>query len=395
MSFLEQVRQLFEEAKEIRRKIHKNPEIGFELPKTTKIIKEVLDKYNIQYTNLKDTYAIIGSIGNKLGGKKILLRADMDAVQAKEESNLPFSSINSNAHLCGHDIHTTSLLITLIILKKYEKELNGQITFLFQPAEETLNGGKLMIEKGLLENNFDLGLALHMWPSGKKLGIIIQKEQVLSSALNFKIDIEGKGAHGGMPYKGVDPIIVASQIISAFNIMAAHELPSNKSASVSIGYLNTFGGSVNVIPSKVTLEGTARTLFVKSAQYIKKRLPEIANNIAKAFKAKISFEILADVPPLFNTPSISKLVFKSAKESLENKYDVKFAEPELASEDYAHIASCLKKSCYFFVSCPFPNENNEVFDVHNNNVIFNEEALIIGPTTMIQTIINFLDSKKK
>ncbi|MBZ4204238.1 M20 metallopeptidase family protein [Mycoplasma tauri] len=390
MTLLEHAKKLFEKLKKIRRQIHKSPESGFDLPNTTALIKSVLDEYNIKYEHLDDTYAIVGSLGDSKKGKTVLLRADMDAVNVNEESGLDFAAKNSKAHLCGHDIHTTSLIATLIMLKERESELNGEVRFLFQPAEETLNGGKLMLEKGLLDTKIDAGLALHMWPNGEKMGIIVQKKQVLASALNFRIEIQGKGAHGAMPYNGIDPVIVASEIIGAFNIMVAHELPSNKSASVSIGNISTPGGNVNVIPSKVILEGTARSLFNESAKHVEKRLPEIASHIAKAYRASSNFEILASVPALVNTAEMSEMVFDSAQKILGSDYDVKYSEPELASEDYAHIASELPESCYFFVSCPLPNELNQIYPVHNPHVRFNEEALIIGPATLAQAAMDFL-----
>ncbi|AIA29590.1 amidohydrolase [Mycoplasmopsis californica] len=390
MTLLEYAKSIFNEMKQIRRQIHQHPESGFVLPNTTALIKSVLDKYNISYQNLADTYAIVGSLGDSKKGKTVLLRADMDAVSVDEQSGLEFASTNGKAHLCGHDIHTTSLIATLIMLKAHEHELNGEVKFLFQPAEETLNGGKLMLEKGVLSSKIDAGLALHMWPNGEKLGIIVQKSQVLASALNFRIEIEGKGAHGAMSFNGIDPVIVASQIISAFNIMVAHELPSNKSASVSVGLINTPGGGVNVIPPKVILEGTARSLFNESALHVQKRLPEIANYIAQAYRAKANFEVLANVPALVNTPEMSELVFNSAQSVLGNNYDLRYSEPELASEDYAYLASHLPQSCYFFVSCPLPNKSGQIYQVHNPQVLFNEEALIIGPATLAQAAIDFL-----
>lgn len=396
MSYLERARKIFKEIQQVRRKIHQNPEVGFDLPETVKIIKQKLDEHNIKYNHLGDTYAIVGTLGNPLKGKTLLLRADMDANPTKEETNLEFSSKNGSAHTCGHDIHATSLLATLIMLKEDEDKLNGQIKFLFQPAEETLNGGKAMLENGILENpKPDAGMALHMWPNGENLGILVAKKEALCSALNFKIEIEGKGSHGAMPFLGVDPVFIASQIINAANAILARELPSNKGASLSMGYILAPGGAVNVIPSKAILQGTARTLYDESAKHIEQRLPEIVNHIGQAFRAKTKFEVLANVPALKNTPDLSELVYESAKQALGNEYSVNYSNPELASEDYAHIASHLPETCYFFVSCPLKDNEGKVFPVHNPKVLFNEEALVIGPATLARAAINWLDKNSK
>lgn len=391
MSYLERARKLFDEAREVRRQIHQNPEVGFELPETMAFIKKKLDEHHIEYSQLGDTYSLVGTLGDPNKGKTLLLRADMDAIPMAEEADLEFASKKECSHLCGHDLHATSLLVALIMLKEDEDALQGQIKFLFQPAEETLNGGKLMLEKGILENpKPDAGMALHMWPNGKKAGILIQKEEALASALNFKIEIKGKGAHGALPYNGIDPVFVASQIINGANGILARELPSNKGASLSMGYIHAPGGAINIIPPNAYLEGTSRSLYSESAEHVAQRLPEIVEHIGKAFRAETKYEVAASVPALINTSSMSELVKKSAEEVLGTDYEVAYIEPILASEDYAHIASQLPESCYFFVSCPLPDEDGNVFAVHHPKVVFNEEALVIGPATMAQAAVNWL-----
>lgn len=391
MYYFERAKELFDEAKEIRRRIHSNPEVGFELPETMQLIKKKLEEHHIANHQLGDTYALVGTLGDPSKGKTLLLRADMDAIPMTEEADLEFASKNKCSHLCGHDLHATSLLVALMMLKEDEDKLQGQIKFLFQPAEETLNGGKLMLEKGVLEDpKPDAGIALHMWPNGNKTGILIPKEEALASAMNFKIEIKGKGAHGALPYNGIDPVFVASQIINGANGILARELPSNKGASLSMGYINAPGGAINIIPPKVYLKGTSRSLYSESAEHMEQRLPEIVEHIGKAFRAETIYEVVANVPALRNTPELSELVKDSAEEALGADYIVDYIEPMLASEDYAHIASKLPESCYFFVSCPAPDENGNVYAVHHPKVIFNEEALMIGPATMAQAAVNWL-----
>lgn len=395
MSYLLEAKKLFDEIKAVRRQIHMNPEVGFDLPETVKTITQKLDEYQITYQRLGDSYAIVGTLGDAKKGKTLLLRADMDALAIKEKSIHRYTSKNVNGHLCGHDMHASTLLLALKILKDHENELNGQIKFLFQPAEETLNGGKLMLELGVLDNpKVDAGMALHMWPSGEDLGIYIQKGPALSSALNFEITIKGVGSHGAMPYAGVDPVFCASQIINACNGILARELPSNKGASLSMGYVNAIGGSVNVIPDTVVLRGTSRSLYQESAQLMAKRLPEIVYHIGQAFRCETEFKVLANVPALVNTVEMAELVENSARKVLTDDYTVKIVEPILASEDYAHIADKLNETIYFFVSCPLADMNNKTYPVHHPLVQFNEEALIIGSSTLVQSAIDWLNQNK-
>lgn len=396
MSYLEKAKALYEDAKAVRRDLHQNPELGFELPKTLEIVAKQLDDFGIAYEKMEGTDALVGTFGNPDQGKTILLRADMDGLPMKELSGLEFASQNGNAHTCGHDMHAACLLIALKILKDDEANLKGQIKFLFQPAEETLRGGALMVENGILENPApDAGMALHMWPSGKELGILIQKEETLASALNFRIKVKGKGAHGAMPFNGIDPVFVGSQIVNAANGILARELPSNKGASLSMGLFEAPNGAVNIIPESVTIEGTSRSLYPESAKLVAERLPEIVEHIGKAFRAETEYEELANVPTLVNTPEMSAMVKEVAEEVLNGEYAVEYIEPMLASEDYAHIASHLPESCYFFVSCPMPDEDGNVFAVHHPQVKFNEEALIFGPATMAKSAAQWLENNAK
>lgn len=395
MSYLLRARELFDDAVKVRRQLHQNPEVGFELPKTTKLIKSKLDEFGIEYKNVGDSYGITGTIGNPAKGKTLLLRADMDALPIAEKSLHEFVSKNDNGHLCGHDLHTTILLMVVKMLKENEDKLEGQIKFLFQPAEETLKGGALMLEENILKDPTpDAGMALHMWPNGEEVSIEIQKAEALTSALNFRITVKGIGAHGAMPYNGVDPVFVASQIINGCNGILARELPSNKGASLSMGFIEAPGGSVNVIPDTVVIEGTSRSLYPESAKHVAERLPEIVEHIGKAFRAEAIYEKLADVPTLINTKDITEQVKAAAEEAVGKEYTVKNVPSYLASEDYAHIASKLPESCYFFVGCPLPDENGDVYPVHHPKVQFNEEALIIGSATMATAATNWLRDNK-
>ena len=395
MAYLDIAKEIFDEAVKVRRQLHENPEVGFELPETTKLVKSKLDEFGIAYENVGDTYGITGTLGDSAKGKTLLLRADMDALAITEKSQSSCTSKNENGHLCGHDMHTTILLMVLKMLKKNEDQLEGQIKFLFQPAEETLNGGRVMVEEGILENPTpDAGMALHMWPNGDKVDVEIHQKEALASALNFRITIKGVGAHGAMPNNGIDPVFVASQIINGANGILARELPSNKAASLSMGYINAPGGAINVIPDTVVLEGTSRSLFPESAEHVSKRLPEIVEHIGKAFRAETEYEVMADCPSLTNSKEMSEQVMASAKEALGDKYDVVTVPPYLASEDYAHIASKLPESTYFFIGCPLPDDNGEVYPVHHPLVQFNEEALIVGSATLATSATNWLRDNK-
>lgn len=392
MSFLIRAKEIFDDVVQVRRQIHQNPEVGFELPETVKTIQAKLDEYGIACERLADTYALVGTLGDASKGKTLLLRADMDALPMRETSVHACASKNNNAHLCGHDMHATVLLAALKLLKEDEDQLQGQIKFLFQPAEETLNGGKLMLEKGILENpKPDAGMAVHMWPTSKSVGLLIPRKEVLASALNFKITVKGKGAHGAMPYSGIDPVFVGAQIVNNANGIIARELPSNKGASLSMGSFNSIGGAVNIIPETVEILGTSRSLYAESAKHMAERLPQVVDYTARAFRAEAEYEAMANVPALTNTESFADLVKSTAEEVLGAEYPVEYVDASLASEDYAHIASQLPQSCYYFIGCPQPDADGKIYPLHNPKVLFNEEAIILGAASMAAAATKWLE----
>ncbi|MGI6688937.1 MAG: M20 metallopeptidase family protein [Christensenellales bacterium] len=395
MSYLERAKAIFNDVVQVRKQIHRNPEVGFDLPETVKTVQEKLNEYGIACSRLGDSCALVGTLGDSGKGKTLLLRADMDALPMKEKSDHAWVSQNENAHLCGHDMHTAILLAALKLLKEDEDRLKGQIKFLFQPAEETLNGGKLMLEKGILDNpRPDAGMAVHMWPTAKEVGLLIPKKEVLASALNFKITVRGKGAHGAMPYSGVDPVFVGAQIVNNANGIIARELPSNKGASLSMGSFNSIGGAVNIIPDTVEILGTSRSLYAESARHMAERLPQVVDHTARAFRAEADYEALADVPALTNTESFSELVKAAAEEALGTNYPVEYVDASLASEDYAHIASQLPQSCYYFIGCPLPDAEGNIYPLHNPRVLFNEEAIIAGSASMAAAAVKWLEDNK-
>lgn len=395
MSYLERAKAIFDDVVQVRRALHQNPEVGFELPETVKTVKAKLDEYGIESSRLGDSYALVGTFGDASKGKTLLLRADMDALPMRETSDHACVSQNENAHLCGHDMHATILLAALKLLKEDEDKLEGQIKFLFQPAEETLKGGQLMLEEGILENpKPDAGMAIHTWPTADQVGLLIPKKEVLASALNFKITVKGKGAHGAMPYSGIDPVFVGAQIVNNANGIIARELPSNKGASLSMGSFNSIGGAINIIPETVEILGTSRSLYAESAKHMAERLPQVADYTAKAFRAEVEYEALANVPALTNTESFSDLVKATAEEVLGSEYPVEYVDANLASEDYAHIASQLPQSCYYFIGCPQPDGEGNIYPLHNPKVLFNEEGIILGAASMAASAAKWLEENK-
>ena len=252
--------------------------------------------------------------GNKKSGKTFLIRADMDALPISEQAEVDFHSKNKGKmHACGHDMHTAMLLGAARLLKAHESEINGTVKLLFQPAEETLEGAKDMLEAGVLENpKTDAALMIHVTlgiPLSTGRAIICDGGISAPAADYFEIKIQGKGCHGAMPELGVDPITIASHIVIALQELHARELAMADDAVLTIGSIQA-GNANNIIPDTAVLRGTMRAYDENIRKRLKVRLEEISKGIAKTFRGVTDVKFTSGCPTLFNNTNVSVDVTK-------------------------------------------------------------------------------------
>lgn len=386
MNFLKRAKELQEETIVNRRHLHKNPEIGYDLPKTTKFVKDKLNEYGYKTEELIEN-SVVAYVGNG-NGKTILLRADMDALAIKEETGLEYASTNEYMHACGHDAHTAMLLTVAKILKENEKNIEGTIKLAFQPAEELLTGAKAMIDAGLLED-VDVAMAAHFTPPLQQ-GIIISEGISMSAANNFRITVKGTPSHGALPHNGVDPVFIGAHIIIGLQEIILREVSFDESATLTTGKFNS-QGTANSIPDHVVIEGTMRTFSVETQEHLKKRVPEVAKAIANAFRGDIEFEFLSDVPPLYNDPEFTKEIKTYIETLLADEYKVYSIKRAAASEDFAFISQKVP-SMYFRVGLSGPGE--KMYPVHHPKMNINESMLPIGVAAFCESAVNWLKNNK-
>lgn len=390
MNFYKKSQEIKDYLIEIRRNLHENPEIGFEMTNTVKHVTDELDKMGIKYSKPIES-GVLATIGK--GDRCILLRADMDALPIKEEANVVCKSTNENGHLCGHDFHTAMLLGTAKLLKENEDKINGVVKLMFQPAEELLSGSQKMIDAGILENpKVEKAMMVHM-DTTLAPGLYIKKGEMATSNNNFRIEVEGYGAHGAMPEKGVDAAFIAAQIVNALQVLVSREISFREGAVLTTGHISA-GNAPNIIPDKAIIEGTTRTYSQKSKEHIKTRIPEIADHIAKAFRGKASFEILSDVPAIINDDQMVDDIVEVLKEIKKENPDFNYsdkAEAVTASDDFANVAKNVP-AVMMMVGCKVDDQT--VYPLHNAKAKFNEDAIIYGPTLMASVVMKYLGGNK-
>ncbi len=387
-----------------RRYLHKHAETGFELKDTLSFVKQALT--DIGYTPSECGKAgLVALVGGKKSGKVFLLRADMDALNIKEESGVDFSCSNGHMHACGHDMHTAMLLGAAKLLKEHENEIQGTVKLMFQPAEEIFEGSKDMISAGLLKNpEVDAGLMIHVmagmpFETGT---VIVSPPGVGAPAADyFEITVHGRGCHGSMPNTGVDPIVAAAHILIALQEINSRELAMGDRA-VTFGSINA-GNAANAIPDTAVMGGSIRTFDEDVRMLIKERITQIAEGIATAFRAEAEVVFGSGCPTLLNDTDLSECAKKYTKELLGeqkafsaadmiSKSGGQQASKSAGSEDFAYISHEIP-SVMIALAAGQP-ENGYIYPQHHPMVKFDEDALTAGSAVYAYTAMRWLEEHK-
>lgn len=305
MDYYKRALELNDETIKNRRYFHTNAETGLHMPKACAYVMKKLQEYGLTPSRCGE--GVTATIGN--GGKVLLLRADMDALPMPEESGLSFACPTGNeAHACGHDFHAAMLLTAAKMLKENESELKGTVKFMFQPAEETFEGSKNMIEHGILENpKVDAALAYHVSPGQMPVGIYMYNSTgtMMYSVDGFHIEIKGKGSHGAYPQNSIDPINIAAHVYLALQSIIAREVDPSKACLMTIGKFQA-GTAANIIPDTAVLEGTIRTNDPESRELLVRRMKEAAVHTAETFGGTAEITMISEVPPLICDPELDR-----------------------------------------------------------------------------------------
>ena len=387
MNIIEEAKSLQPTLVEIRRKLHQNAEVGFDLPNTRKIVWETLEEYGYAPRRVGKG-SIIATLGGGKKGDCILLRADMDGLPIEEKTGKAYACKRGNMHACGHDLHTTMLLGSAKLLKKHEGKLNAPVLFLFQCAEETLEGAKDVVESGVLqEYKVKRAVMVHVLtatdlPTGK---IVVASAGVSApSADYFTIEIAGKACHGSSPQNGVDAISVGARILLGLETLSAREIPTTEPFVLTVGKMQA-GVAGNAIADKAILQGTLRAFDKEIQDFAKTRLQEIAKGIAKTFRAKAKITFTSGCPTLQNDGGMSALIGDKLKKELG--MDEVYFSADLGgnvkksmggSEDFAYIAE--KVPSVMLALSAGEKKKGYVYPLHHPKADFDENALYRGVT---------------
>ena len=391
MPAYERALELKDETIANRRHIHKNAETGLDLPKTKAYVMKKLTEYGLEPKDCG--YGVTATLGK--GGKVLLLRADMDALPMPEESGEEFACpTGKEAHTCGHDFHAAMLLTAAKMLKEKEDTLEGTIKFMFQPAEETFEGSKNMIENGILENPpVDAALAYHVSPGKMPIGLFMynDKDTMMYSVDGFKITIHGKGSHGAYPHVGVDPINIGVHIHLALQELIARESDPTHSCVLTIGQF-AGGTAANIIPETAVLQGTIRTNKPEARELLVRRMKEVAEKTAAVYNGTVDIEMISEVPPLICNPKLTDEVVGYMQELGIPGLTPYPGISASASEDFAVIAEKVP-STFMYLSAGYLDERGQ-YPAHHPKAQFNEDVCPIGAACLAHCASQWLKNNK-
>lgn len=391
MDILQLTKNVEEDMIRWRRDLHRIPELGLELPKTSAYVQGVLDELGIEYKTLVNGNAIVGLIHGGQEGPVMALRADMDALPIREETGLEFASDNGKMHACGHDGHTAMLLGAAKVLQENRNLIKGKVKLLFQPGEEYPGGALPMIEEGAMEDpKVDAVMGIHnghIFPEIPKGMVGIKYGPMMASMDRILLKIKGKGAHGAYPHDSIDPISMSFQIGTALQTLVSRETKPVDPVVLSICRIEG-GFNQNIIPGMVEMEGTVRTLNRETRSRIARRIEELSKGIAQSMRGDAELTYDFKYPPLINDEEFTRFFRDIAVKVVGEEKIFEMKEPVMGGEDMAYF---LEKAPGTFIFLNNPKEiDGDIYPHHNSKFDIDESYFKVGAALFVQTVFDYL-----
>lgn len=377
----------------VRRHIHANPELSFEEYETQRFLADQLRTAGIPFQEIATTGLLAEVAGEAGDGPTIALRADIDALPILEANQVDYCSKNDGVmHACGHDVHSSSLVGTAMILNDLKAQLKGKVRFLFQPGEEKAPGGAtFMIRDGALKNpepKAILGQHVHPPLAVGKVGM--RPGVFMASTDELFLTIHGRGGHGALPHNTVDPIVIAAQVILALQQLVSRNADPTTPTVITFGQINSTGGATNIIPNEVKLKGTLRTLDESWRKELHHRIEQVANGIATALGGSASLKIVNGYPFLRNNEKLTNEVIDAAEAYLGAENVVRLPI-RMTGEDFAYYSHEVP-ACFYRLGVG--NEAKGITSpVHTDTFNIDERALQVGSGMMAWLAVNCLEKR--
>ena len=377
MPIINRIAEFHEEMTAWRRDLHAHPELSLQEVRTSGVVQAKLREFGVDevITGLART-GVVGVIRGRGGdsGRAVGLRADMDALPIEEATGLEYASRNPGVmHACGHDGHTAMLLGAAKYLAE-TRNFDGTVYVIFQPAEENLGGGEIMVREGLFERcPMERVFGMHNWPAIPAGTFIWREGPIMAAVANIEIAVTGKGSHGAHPDQGIDPIVVAAQIVTALQTVVARTIDPAEAGVVTIGHING-GHTYNVIPETVRMKGTARWFRPSVGDALEAGVRRLAQGIAESFGARAEVAFGRAYPATVNNPEATSLTLEAARAVAGEQRVAPMRNPTMGGEDFAFMLQA-KQGSYIMLG---GGRGEDDPMLHHPRYDFNDAILPVG-----------------
>jgi amidohydrolase len=375
---------------DLRRKIHANPELGNQLPETTRAVVDALADLNLEIRYSRETTSLVATLHGAGNGPRIMLRGDMDALPMPENNDLPFASKNEGRmHACGHDSHTAMLVGAARVLHANRDEINGSVDFFFQTGEEGHFGAKLVLDEGLFDapNSPDAVFAIHITPlleTGKVTG---RAGALLAAADTWEMVIRGRGGHASMPHDCLDPIPVACEIVQAFQSFVTSRINVFDPVVLTTTKIEA-GTTSNVIPEIANVLGTLRSTSEKSRNRAHEGMGRLARQIAIAHEMEAEFKIGQGYPVTVNEADFVEFARQTTVDVLGERAFISMRTPMMGAEDFSYFLQRWPGAMFFLGVKP--EDPSLAAPCHSNRMILNEAGMAHGVALHAGIAMNWL-----
>jgi amidohydrolase len=374
----------------LRRAIHAEPELGLETPKTLAKVKAELADLPLEWREGPSCTGAVAVLNAGKQGRSVLLRGDMDALPMPEETGLDFAStVPGRMHACGHDTHTAMLAGAARILAARADALPGEVRFMFQPGEEGYHGARFMIDDRLLDPLPQAAFALHIMPNAPHGTIGTRAGTLLASADTLEIAVVGRGGHASMPHQTRDPIPVACEIVMALQAMVTRRFEATEAVVLTVTQLDA-GTAFNVIPDKVLLKGTIRTLSPEKRHAVWADIRRVAENIAAAHKCSAEVTVTEGFPPTVNDARAVALAEAVATSLPDGKF-MHLPAPIMGAEDFSYVLEKVPGMMAFLGVAGAGADHTQCCGIHSTRMIVDEAVLPRGTAFLAGCATRFLD----
>ena len=376
----------------LRRDIHRHPELGYQEFRTSELVAQRLASWGYRVTRGLGGTGVVGQLVCGQGGKRLGLRADMDALPIQEATGLPHASSHAGLmHACGHDGHTAMLLAAAKHLAEHG-QFDGTLNLIFQPAEEGLGGAKKMMEDGLFEQfPCDAIFAMHNMPGFPRGQLLLREGATMASSENITITLQGQGGHGAMPHVAIDPVVAGAAIVMGLQTIVARNVPPLHMAVITVGAFQA-GEANNVIPQTATLKLSVRSLDRAVRQLLNRRIRELVEAQAQSYGCEATVDFQGGYPVLVNTQPETEFARQVALELLGADQVVLQTAPLTGSEDFAFMLEQVPGSYLFIGNGDAASGGHGACMVHNPNYDFDDGNIAIGSAYWVRLTERFLSA---